>query len=135
MLNIEKYRDEILNNCKRNMQFQEATAMVARKQGILFDDTIKNAMDWLCEEYVEPLLTEKEKNWLKTVCEPFYDKVKYVVKDQMYVNGSEFIAIEMCDDEGLYFPDFAEGTQFRNLETDKKYSLKELGISYDASGM
>lgn len=130
MLNIEKYKDEILDNY-RHMQFYEAVKTVAENHGVCLICNINIAMSWLCEEYKEPVLTEYEKNWLKVVCEPFHNKVEFVTKEHILSHPGEFISIEICADESIIFPFFEEGSQFKNMKVSKEYTLEELGVFYD----
>lgn len=75
------------------------------------------------------ILDEKEKEYLSAVIRPFRDRVEYIKK----VGGNrEFIEITI-NDKYFYFdyinlPYFKKGTMYKGMETNKGYTLKELGL-------
>lgn len=75
------------------------------------------------------ILTDKEREYLKAVIEPFKDKVRIIQKMQMScpIMRRHFIGICLYDDY-LTLYNFEENTQFKDMELDKKYTLKELGL-------
>ena len=77
------------------------------------------------------LLTPKEKNYLKFVFRPFASDIIYVQKRQLG-NNIEYIRVITCTSSmPIYFPDFKKGTMYKGMKSEKKYTLKELGIVYD----
>ena len=85
MLNIEKYKDEILNeyqqlteklipNCSDGQRMNKAIKEIAFKH---CGKRLLGASDpfkWLCEEYKEPILDDVEKDYLSAVIKPFRKK-------------------------------------------------------------
>ena len=74
------------------------------------------------------ILTDKEKNYLREVIKPVRDKVEEIIKIRNNTFLIEFIKIYLkdCDDISLYA--FEPNTQFKGMEADKKYTLKDLGL-------
>ncbi len=81
--------------------------------------------DW--EEYKEPILTDKEKEYLSNVIKPFKNKVECIYKKNALNRGKEWIVIGFDDDEAN-FPYFKTGTMYNGMEVNKEYTLKELGL-------
>lgn len=73
----------------------------------------------------EPILDDKEKEYLSNVIRPFKDKVRCIVKRS--VSLEEYITIALKDDN-IYLPDFKKNTMYKNMELFKKYTLEELGL-------
>lgn len=78
----------------------------------------------------KPILDEAEKRYLSNVIKPFRSEVKYIVKRNE--NKSEYFEDIRVVFEGrystLYFPYFEKGTMYKGMETDKEYSLDDLGL-------
>ena len=79
-------------------------------------------------------MDDVEREYLKAVLKPFHKKVEYVKKyvrdirrDGTYANEYLFIALRSGY---FYFPDFDKGKMYTGMEVGKKYTLKELGITY-----
>lgn len=95
----------------------------------------KNKIKWLLEKYKEPILTSKEKAYLKNVIEPKRNDVTNVVKSLVgkpnkyytvnvynknsYNNGYESTILSFIVTEDM---------PFENMELYKHYSLEELGL-------
>lgn len=99
--------------------------------GLCIDDF---SADWW-EEYKMPVLDEEEKKYLSAVIKPFRDMVEHISKIDTYNVGygdGEEIFIELCDKDGVrdffLLPWFAKGTMYKGMETDKRYTLEELGL-------
>ena len=100
--------------------------------GLCIDDF---SADWW-EEYKEPVLDEKEKEYLSAVIKPFRDRVIYIKKIGMYLGRNkygEYILGELDnkDDDVVdtfALPYFPKGSMYNGMETGKKYTLKELGL-------
>lgn len=84
----------------------------------------------------EPILTDKEKKYLKNVCRPFKDRIDYIEKRIIFNepnNKHECIIINLINKdyrngENFPLPLFAQGTMYKGMEYNKKYTLKELGL-------
>lgn len=80
----------------------------------------------------KPILTDEEKEYLKAVIKPFRDKVYKIEK--IDVEEREFIQIfiDECYQAGkirnMYFPSFPAGEMYTGMESNKAYTLDELGL-------
>lgn len=111
--------------------FIDETGMYAIFNLTFLDD------DW--EEYREPILPDKEREYLQAVVKPFRDRLRYIRKIGI-ADGKQFISIKVKkydykDDDNDYFqyediefPCFEGGTMYANMEADRNYTLEELGL-------
>ena len=74
----------------------------------------------------EPILDDKEKEYLGNVIKPFKCKIAYITKKDNTVG--EFIHIQLKNGDWTYLPNFKEDTMYKNMELAKKYTLEELGL-------
>lgn len=137
MLNIEKYKDEILNEYqhlmdKNSSSCSDGTIMNEAIKTIAFKHCGKRLLGasspfkWLCEEYKETILDDVEKDYLSAVIKPFRKKIKYIV---IWHDGSkQFLHIELYDDEYMNFPNFKANTMYKGMEPNRWYSLDDLGL-------
>lgn len=136
MLNIEKYKDDIIN-----AEIGNITCCV--HDDILHLDCIencgeckKNVMKWLLEECKEPAVLDKEpavlddveRKYLSAVIKPFRGKVSYISKQKTFDSLMEFIHIDLSDGDIADFPNFKANTMYKGMEVDKYYTLEELGL-------
>ena len=97
--------------------------------GLCIDDF---SADWW-EEYKEPVLTDKEKEYLSAVIKPFRDRVVYICKVEVS-ECNQFISLKVKrydeeeSNEYIDLPYFREDTMYKNMEVDKYYTLEELGL-------
>lgn len=78
----------------------------------------------------DEILDSTEKKYLAAVIAPFRDKVKNIAKIDKD-NGKQYICI--CHYGGLYnenitLPYFKSGTMYVGMESNKEYTLEELGL-------
>ena len=81
------------------------------------------------------ILTEKEKEYLSAVIKPFRDR-KVVIKKYEYPQNEHKneciqISVEFYDKTGgetVSLPIFKKGTMYKGLESNKCYTLEELGL-------
>ena len=72
-----------------------------------------------------PLLTKKAQDYLSYIIRPFRDSVKFICKNS-YGNYEN---VEIKLDRGVTFlPNFEQGTYYKGMELEKKYTLEELGL-------
>ena len=83
--------------------------------------------NWLEEEYVPDILTEKEKAYLSVVIRPFIEKVEYVYKICSEIEKREYLEISL-ENGVISFPYFEKGTMYKGMEAKKTYTLEELGL-------
>ena len=86
---------------------------------------IKKFLEWLEEECVPEILTEREKAYLSAVIKPFRGKVGHVKK--IDCGKKEFLKIYL-EDDNIPFPFFTKGTMYKGMECEKEYTLEELGL-------
>lgn len=130
MLNIEKYKDivlENLNNCHletslRGLYGEKVVYCPHTNCGECKDRFLK----WLLSEYKEPILNDAEKEYLSAVIKPFKRDVKYICK--RLTNRGYYIAIIVNEFDTMNFPFFLHNTMYKGMELDKSYTLKELGL-------
>ena len=138
MLNIEKYKDEIIEEYQNLMKttaidgdgnrMNKAIRTIAYKHCRKILLGASNPFKWLCEEYKEPILDYVEREYLSAVIKPFRNKVKYIAKLNGFGEARQFIRIIMCDCDCANLPFFKSGTMYKGMEADKLYSLEELGL-------
>ncbi len=75
----------------------------------------------------EPILTDKEKEYLSNVVKPFRDNIEFIKKHKYLSTNQQFIHIILSDDNFL-LPLFEENKYYKGMEVDKKYTLEELGL-------
>lgn len=124
MLNIEKFKEDIRERGFGHVYMEHHDA-----KG--YEDE-ENLIDWLCEEYKEPILDDVEKEYLSAVIKPFRNIIEGITK-YSYENGFEYIVIEYNDNCFRYtpFPTFKEGTMYKGMRLGKEYTLEELRLYVD----
>ena len=84
------------------------------------------------EEYKEPVLNEKEKEYLSAVIKPFRDRVVYILKVEAgECNWLISIKIKRYDEDSneyIDLPYFRENTMYKNMLINREYTLEELGL-------
>ena len=91
---------------------------------------------WLDMEHKEQILDDEEREYLAAVIKPFRNDVRYIVKHRSITPFGNFehiegIASDMYSDDISYFfilPRFKNGTKYKGMEPDKRYSIEELGL-------
>ena len=72
----------------------------------------------------KPILDDVEKEYLSSVIKPFRDRVSSISKD----GPLEYITISLDGDDFAILPNFEEGTMYKGMETNRRYTLEELGL-------
>ena len=128
MLNIEKYKDEIKNYIENGDDFQDTLCEIYcnNNQDATGDLDVLN---WLCEEYKEPILDEEEKKYLSAVIKPFRNRTEVIAKLLDCGEKREYIAVG-CNtiQDSFSLPSFEKGTMYKGMELNKEYTLEELGL-------
>lgn len=135
MLNKEKYAKEIVELAVNNetIALKDNKPISCRKINCNdcgkyvpgYGCSMKKLTEWANSEYKEPILTKEEKAYLSAVIMPFRDEVTGILKGD---NGSEFIRISVENDGAFRLPYFKKGSMYKNMKTNKKYKLEELGL-------
>ena len=135
MKNIEKYYDAI----KQKLQTTAALNLYCTVNEIRIgcDDCPKERncrecclknLEWLNQEYKEPILDDVEREYLSAVIKPFRKKISYIRKRKDVSKGKKYIQIELCDGDTMYFPYLSNGEMYKGMELDRNYTLEELGL-------
>lgn len=74
------------------------------------------------------ILNGKEKEYLSNFIGPFKDRVKYIRKMFSQSRGEYYIQIRYKDDNPTNFPYFSNKDMYKNMKTDRRYTLEELGL-------
>ena len=72
-----------------------------------------------------PILTKKEKDYLSYIIRPFRDSGKFICKNSY--GNYENVEIKL-DRDITFLPNFEQGTYYKGMELEKKYTLEELGL-------
>lgn len=84
-------------------------------------------LEWMAQEYREPILKPKEKKYLSEVIRPFRKEVESIRKLKGPQCGQAFIKIQVGFNY-LNFPGFERGTRYKGMEYYKAYKPEELGL-------
>ena len=126
MLNIEKYKDVIPNMKQANIACC-VRSLIKGKCIANCKECKKEALEWLTEEYKEPVLDDVEKAYLRAVIKPFRNRIRFIVKIRYKLFEQDFIYISV-EGNSITFPPFKLGTKYKGMEVGKPYSLEELGL-------
>lgn len=131
MLNIEKYREELIRSmdiCRLESAYRNDTGKsICDKNKFECGDCEKEIFKWLLSECKEPILDEVEKKYLSEVIRPFR---KHVTGIKKYFTLAFQIIVYI--DEGkrsITLPAFAlDSDMYKGMTPNKMYSLGELGL-------
>lgn len=139
MKNKEFYKDKIFDAaCKyRSLAVDKKTGEICQchfacKDCALFELRFCSCLDawklWLEKDHVEPVLTDKEREYLENVIKPFKSRVKSITKSVMSGDYA-YLQIELTsilDDFSL--PTFGIDEAYLGMEPGKEYTIEELGL-------
>lgn len=79
----------------------------------------------------KPILDNAEKEYLRNIINPWRNCVECISKYGL--SNCEYIAIVYYDkltekEYRMFFPSFAKGEMYKGMETNKHYTLEELGL-------
>ena len=135
MKNIEKYYDAI----KHKLQTTDVLNLYCTVNEIRTgcDDCpewrncreccLKN-LEWLNQEYKEPILDDVEREYLSAVIKPFRKKISCIRKSKDSRKGKNYIKIEFCDGDCMFFPNLSNNAMYKGMKLDRDYTLEELGL-------
>ena len=136
MLNIEKYKDEIIEEYQNLIKttaidgdgnrMNKAIRTIAYKHCRKILLGASNPFKWLCEEYKDPILDDVERKYLSAVINPFRKKISYIRKSKDF--RKKYIKIVLCDGDTMHFPYLANDEMYKGMELDRNYTLEELGL-------
>lgn len=129
MKNFEKYKDYLVKAiavCNSD----ELMKLAGIEYKMDYHATKKSLVNWLLQEYKEPVLDETERKYLSEVLKPFKLYITSVTKDH-YINRCceerEIIYVRFLTG-GWGFPSFKAGTMYKGMATGRRYTLEELGL-------
>ena len=129
MKNIEKFRDKLLervNVCNWYDHFNPNGADCVQD----CKSCEERFVEWLFEESEEPVLDEKEREYLSHVIKPFRENVICISKQEKgYEDDVYFIAIVLNGSERIHLPYFnAKSGMYIGMDSNKWYTLEDLGL-------
>ena len=74
------------------------------------------------------VLTDKEKAYLSSVIRPFRNRIKYICKNNNEDGDTEFLDVQLDDNDFMAFPNFKKGTMYKGMELGMGYTLEELSL-------
>lgn len=128
MKNIEKYKDEILNAYHADLSCCVHSDILHLPCNSNCIECKKSVVEWLLEEYKEPILDDVEKEYLSAVIKPFRKKVMYISKQKSFNTRMEYLHIVLFNGDFMYLPNFEENTMYKGMEVCKCYKPEELGL-------
>ena len=137
MLNIEKYKNKIIDEFNEgrllDCTFYELRGGKECVENSCANCTLKS-LDWLVQEYKEPILTDKVKEILKNISRRFDNIGHHIItikKKKCFVDDGSFIFKVKIDavhhaysESDLFYLD----KKFKGMELEKEYTLEELGL-------
>lgn len=104
--------------CGSDFPYHYTKEMIAEVKGPTKYETIYKRKN--------PILDDKEKEYLGNVIRPFRNSIKCIVKYTNYVD--ECITIFFENNNPIYLPYFKANTMYKKMKVDKSYTLEELGL-------
>lgn len=135
MLNYDKHKEEIDKIFKDGKSLCEISQTILKVHCLGCNSDIEKyanckikTLEWLCQEQIEPILTDEAKSYLKTIMEPVECVAIRKISD--YNIGT--YKLDFFIREGSITVKFKTGTilyeYFKDMELNKAYTLKELGL-------
>ncbi len=131
MLNIEKYKEEIL----KYSGYQHSLICLIYEDIMKKNDCTgccskckRETIEWLTSEYKESILTDEEKACLKKIIKSKRDSVIYISKIA-FLKGTEneFTNIVIAT-KGTLEAVATPSIPFEGMELEREYTLEELGL-------
>lgn len=135
--NLQHYKEDLKEILKINFDNPRGTIRKIRekfgcqievKRGEYATDVL---LEWMDQPYKEPILNDKEREYLSAVIKPYKNKVTFIAKSKDTYEAKYFISIVVNGNygrEAIHLPWFKENTMYKNMEIGKHYTLKELGL-------
>lgn len=142
MLNIEKYKDEIEENYYRWLEVRPIGERYDLGGAIFevynrlsnYEGDADDIIEWLCDEYQEPILDEVEREYLGNIVKPFKKNNKVTIKlNRTCIDDKTYHYIIIMLENGFTYesfalPKFEKGTMYKNMKVNHTYAVKELGL-------
>ena len=134
MKNIEKYYDVITDNLKSTNVENLGCAVfdIRHRNDDCGDCDCKEcclkSLEWLNQEYKCTNLYDVEREYLSADIKPFRKKISCIRKSKDPRKRKNYIKIEFCDGDRMFFPNLANDTMYKGMKLDRNYTLEELGL-------
>lgn len=135
MLNIEKYKDEILKKYNKRLENTDKGRYSEHLANAIFDvfchdrhrGEMENVVEWAFREYT-PVLSDEAKDYLKAIMQHFEDPKIYKVA--CYDNSGDILRVYAKNGNGKIRYDKSSELYecFKCLEYDNSYTPEELGL-------
>ena len=135
MLNIEKYKDEILKKYNKRLENTDEGRYSEQLANAIFDvfchdrhrREMENVVEWAFREY-KPVLSDEAKDFLKAIMQHFEDPKIYKVA--CYDNSGDILRVYAKNGNGKIRYDKSSELYeyFKCLEYDNSYTPEELGL-------
>lgn len=129
MKNFEKYKDYLIKAialCNSDKLLELAGIDITEVYAANYYENKKSLVNWLLQDYKEPILDDVEKEYLSAVIKPFKGDVDYICKRLNH--GGYYIAIVSNGSDVMKLPYFPNNEMYKGMELDRRYKLKELGL-------
>ncbi len=88
---------------------------------------------WDFEEYKEPILDTKEKEYLRAIIKPFKNRVMEIAKIRLASRIWDYISIKVeslreNDVEFIELPIFKVNSMYKGMDLEKSYTLEDLDL-------
>lgn len=131
MLNIEKYKEEILKYTGKQYSMMCLIHEDIMKKNDCTGNCSKcrrETIEWLTSEYKESILTDEEKACLKKIIKPKRDSVIHIRKIALLKGTeNEFTNIVIAT-KGTLEAVTTPGMPFEGMKLEREYTLEELGL-------
>lgn len=135
MLNYDKHKEEIdkifkegKSLCEISQTILKAHCLGCNSNKEKYANCKIKTLEWLCQEHIEPILSDEAKAYLKTILEPVEGVAIRKISD--YNIGT--YKLDFFIKDGSITIKFKTGTKlyeyFEDMELNKTYTLKELGL-------
>lgn len=126
MKNFEKYKDYLIKaiavcNSDELLELAGIECNMVDYYG-----TKKSLVNWLLQDYKEPILDDGERKYLSAVIKPFKGDVDYICKRLNHCGY--YIAIVSNVSDVMKLPYFPNNEMYKGMELNRRYKLKELGL-------
>ena len=141
MKNIEKYKKQIVDHINEygdSIECVIATIAGIRKEKCYPSDCEecqKKCIEWMYSEYKEEILSDDEKDIIKSMVNVIHKlgcEVNYAIK-YGGINGKTYILLSYENSLAKYIDSMAtpwfKNDKFKGMIPDKEYTLEELGIT------
>lgn len=135
MLNYDEHKEEIDKIFKEGKSLCEISQTILKEHCLGCNSNKEKyanckikTLEWLCQEHIEPVLSDEAKAYLKAIIEP----VECVTIRKVLDYNIGTYKLDVFIEDGYITIKFKTGTKlyeyFEDMELNKAYTLKELGL-------